>query len=55
MKKCDAYHINWIPLYYITQVNREKNSGVAYAVRVYLSGSRVEARFGHLLLTMFST
>ncbi len=55
MKKCDAYHIDWIPLYYITQANKEKYSGVASAVRVYLPGSRVEARFGHLLITMFST
>ena len=55
MKKCDVYHINWIPLYYITMANKEKYSGVASAVRVYLPGSRVEARFGHLLITMFST
>jgi hypothetical protein len=55
IKKCDAYHINSIPFYYINKANKEKYSSVASAVRVYLPGSRVEARFGHLLITMFST
>ena len=34
MKKCDAYHINWDVLYYITQANWKKCTGAAYAVRV---------------------
>ena len=55
MKKCDVHHINWVVLYYITYANWEKCTGVASAVRVYLPCSRVEARFGHLLITMFST